>query len=364
MKTLAFLIAALALLLPLPATASLECSADHATRLTQLSDFLVRIDRSSAGFGDLGIESAEGLHANTMELLARVPQMAPEQSMELCRSIAEVPELVAIPERLDQMLLQSRQLGVRAAGCFSLPPAAWNTLFITSQSLRQASIITGGICGATECISIVCKLPCLFKGIADSVALVAEAAVERADYCGTVEFDATLSGFADDSRVALDSAESRLDLLLPRVDVSLNSRASQQQLESVDSRAVSGFAALSTEVEELRVKTAQQSNQQQQNSSGMRRQLIETSLQSGFDGALVSLFLPASRGGLLEDLREQVAETLGTYGGLGVDTNAARALFAEGDAAFNVQNYRLAYARYRDAYRELTDAGSGGGAKQ
>ncbi len=347
-----------------PASAAIDCPADHQSRINNLSDFLARIDRTSTDFGDMGIESVEGLHANTTELLSHLSQFGPEQSQQLCESIASVPEMAAIPENLEEILAQTQGKGMRAVGCVELPESAWNALFITAQSLQQASIVAGGVCGATECFPLVCSVPCIFKGIADSAALVAEAALDRADYCGTISLDETLNGFAADSKSALDSAETRLDVIVPRIDAALSSRVSQVQLDAAKARMNSGVRSVREAIEGIRLTSQAQAVQQQQSSGNMRRQLIESSLQDPGDGAPVTLFLPASRGGLLETVREQIASTISTYRNLGVDVTAATALFAAGDAALNMQDYKQAYSSYRDAYRNVTTGSVAGGIKR
>jgi hypothetical protein len=344
-----------------PALATIDCPADHQSRINNLADFLARIDRTSTDFGDMGIESVEGLHANTTDLLSHLSQFGPEQSQQLCDSIASVPELAAIPENLEIILAQTQGLGMRAAGCVALPESAWNALFITAQSLQQASIVAGGVCGATECFPLVCSVPCIFKGIADSAAIVAQAALDRADYCGTIGLDESLNGFAADSKAALDLSDARLDVVVPRVDGALSSRANQIQVDVARSRTTDGFSSLREVIEGIRRTSQAQAAQQQESSDNMRRQLIESSLQDPGDGAPVTLFLPASRGGLLETVREQIAATINTYRSLGVDVTAANALFAAGDAALNVQDYKQAYSSYRDAYRNVTTSSVAGG---
>lgn len=343
------------------AFAAIECPADHVSRISTIGEFLARIDRTSTDFGDMGIESVEGLHANATELLSNLSQFSPEQSQQLCETIATTPELSAIPENLEKMLMETRGNGLRATGCVELPVSAWNTLFIAAQSLQQASIVAGGVCGATECFPLVCSVPCIFKGIADSAALVAEATLDRADYCGTIGLDETLNGFASDSKSALDSVETRLDVIVPRTDAALSTRASQIQVDAARSRTGDGIQSVRQSIEGIRQMSQAQAAQQEQTSGNMRRQLIESSLQDATTSAPVTLFLPASSGGLLELVREQIAATINTYRTLGVNVTAATTLFAAGDAAFNSQNYKQAYSSYRDAYRNVTTASLAGG---
>jgi hypothetical protein len=134
----------------------------------------------------------------------------------------------------------------------------------------------------------------------------------------------------------------------------VSTRATQGQVDALRARSDSSVSALDARIERVRQTALANATRARQASGSGRRQMTESALRSGFDTAVISLMLPESRGGQIEAIREQVAETIAVYTGLGVDTTTARARFAAGDVALNARRYREAYLAYRDAYRAVT----------
>lgn len=101
---------------------------------------------------------------------------------------------------------------------------------------------------------------------------------------------------------------------------------------------VSAFRdALETQVDDFR-------------SLALRLQIERDLLESG-GRRIASFQLPEAYGGVLELVREIVADTIDNSGDAGADVNGALAKLGQGDAAFADGDYQEAYSRYRMAYR-------------
>jgi hypothetical protein len=343
------------MLAPSIGAATLNCSLDPNVQRAELVGLALRYDTLSVQLGDLGYEGAEALHANAVEMLAKLAQLEPEPANKLCQLLNENANLLAIPAQLDQIVTVARTNHLQAASnCLSLPDSAWNAIYVNTQALQATATFASGLCGATECVSFICVGTCAIAGIAQSAALVGQAVLDRADYCGSIETAQTTEKFSKDSKTALDLSVANLDIIVPRTDLALSTRATQLQVLATSLRSDRGFDKLANLINDLKVTTVSQTTVNQTSGDSARKQLIETALLSLAPNGLISLQLPASKGGLLEQVREQIASTIQIYRGLGVDVSAALVLFGAGDAALNARNYKLAYAKYRDAYRTIT----------
>lgn len=352
LKRLALL--ALALASPGLAARPLACDGDAAAVRTELITFAQSFDVLAAGFGNLGIEGAEAMHANARALVDHVAGLPPESAAILCNQLKAQPATRELQESLAEVLALAQQHDLRAgSSCVTLPPNAWQSLFITVESLKTASTLVSGLCGATECISLICIAPCIFSGVAESAAVAGQAVLDRADYCETVESGAALQSFAQSSDRKLDAIDQALLVVKPRTDVPLSTRATESQVLGTLDRTQRGFAQINDQIEGLGDRTeAQRLRAVRAGSDAMGRR-IEQALRPGLDAAVVSLMLPRARGGEIEMLREHVAEAIQTWASLGVDVTAANALFATGDQLLNAGRYRAAYLQYRQAYQSF-----------
>ncbi len=77
------------------------------------------------------------------------------------------------------------------------------------------------------------------------------------------------------------------------------------------------------------------------------------------ESQVVRFQLPQSAGGELELAREVVIATITAYGNLGANTDTALSILADGDVAYNQQDYLTAYRLFALAYQSLTDNGNG-----
>jgi hypothetical protein len=358
-----FLLAAALVCAALPAQAAVRCSADAAARTIELSAYATRIEAAAMTYAVSGIESSRALESAAAQLRERIAAMTPEDSAELCSTLASSPELAALPELLGETSALSAMAPSVSVPCVNLTRQQWDAAFATAQALRLAAIVATGICSGTGCLPLVCKVPCALKGVAEGAANVADAVIDRAAFCADARSQRELDTFAAATGTTLAGIGTRMDVVRPRVDVPLSTRATQGQVDALRARSDNGFNAIDARIESVRQSAVQNATRARQSSGNGRRQMTESALRTGFDAPVVSLLLPASRGGQIEAIREQVAETIGVYTGLGVDTTAARARFAAGDVALNAQRYREAYLAYRDAYRAVTTAATKPGEK-
>ncbi len=338
------------------AQAKLQCSNDVTAQRGALITFAQQFDVMAVEFGNLGFEAAEAMHASSRELIDRVAGFDAKQAQQFCELLNQHPDLLNIPARLNEVLVLAKQHEVRAASnCLTLPDSAWIVIFNATQALQGYAVAAGGLCGATGCIPLVCIGPCIIAGVAESAAIASQAVLDRADYCETVQAGDDIKQFVTDSNTKLSETEAALEILLPRTDVLLSTRATEVQVQNTMTRADRGFRDIDQKIEELQDVSVSQTVDAQASGETIQVRLIENGLQLDPNFSVVSLILPKSKGGLLEQVREQIAQTIQTYRSLGVDVSAALALFAQGDTAFNANQYKLAYARYRDAYRSLTN---------
>jgi hypothetical protein len=90
----------------------------------------------------------------------------------------------------------------------------------------------------------------------------------------------------------------------------------------------------------------------------MLRVRIEESLLESDRRIPVSVFyLPAQRGGMIECVREIVAEMLAGSAADGFEVDDAWGYFDEGEAALSAGDYRRAWSRFGAAYRETASHG-------
>ena len=91
---------------------------------------------------------------------------------------------------------------------------------------------------------------------------------------------------------------------------------------------------------------------------------IEDALaESGSGGRVVpvaSFQLPAAVGGLIELVRETVAEVIQATEAAGEDVHCAPSRLEDGDEAYAIGEYKVAYEAYRRAYQEAARAGQAG----
>ena len=339
------------------AHAKLQCSSDLDAQRGALITFAQKFDVLAVEFGNLGFEAAEGMHASSRELIDRVAGLDAKQAQQFCELLNQHPDLLNIPARLNEVLALAREHELRAgSNCLTLPDSAWIAIFNATQALQAYAIAAGGLCGSTGCIPLLCIGPCVVAGVAESAAIASQAVLDRADYCEGVQAGDDIRQFATDSNTKISKTEAALEILLPRTDVALSTRATELQVQNTITRADRGFRDIDQIIEELQDASVSQSADAQATGETVQVRLIENGLQLDPNFSVVSLILPRSKGGLLEQVREQIAQTIQTYRSLGVDVSVALALFAQGDTAFNANQYKLAYARYRDAYQSLTNS--------
>lgn len=358
------LAAVLLFLVAAPAQAAFQCKGDSAERAAQLAGFADQLEAAALGFAARGVDAARALESAAADLRAQVKLMTPEDVQDLCDSLAASPELAALPELLGETSALSQVSRNASLPCVNLSRQAWDAAFATAQALRFASIVATGICSGTGCLPLVCKIPCKIKAVAKAAATIADAVIDRAAYCADAQDARAFEAFTAGTSSTLAAIAGRFDVLRPRVDVPVSSRATQGQIDALRQRQDVGVATLDTRIESVRQFALANATRARQSSGGSRRQMSESALSAGFEAPVVTLMLPASRGGQIEALREQVAGTLQVYAGLGVDTSAARARFAAGDVALNARSYRAAYLAYRDAYRLVTSAAVKPGEKE
>jgi len=168
-------------------------------------------------------------------------------------------------------------------------------------------------------------------------------AATKARYCLIVAFQ-------EETRTTLSSMQttlSGLNLDLANLDQPVSTRATQASVDTVQ-------ATLQGVASDVSLLLDQHGGGPGGHGGSLTlRVQIEQQMKSS-DSPLSMLYLPESFGGLLEVVREIVANALEQNQAAGYPVGPAWDFLARGDAARAAFDYRMAYAWYQHAYRRAT----------
>lgn len=146
----------------------------------------------------------------------------------------------------------------------------------------------------------------------------------------------------DSDLLALENHLLGQDLLLDALEL---------HLQSQDASMAARFDFVDGELASVRT----QLDAQDAYLAETRRIMIRTSIENDLLSStppLATYFIPASDGGLLDDARTVVVETIASMRAAGMSVNNADAELLRGDIAYSASDYKGAYERYRSAYQE------------
>ncbi len=132
-------------------------------------------------------------------------------------------------------------------------------------------------------------------------------------------------------------------------DAQLRAADAQQQATEIREDTQVMIASLSTFQSSLDdISNSIQSGLTQQTQAALSDALADP------DSNIIRFKAPASVGGELEQAREVVIRAIVAFNNIGAKTTTAQSLLAQGDAAYNQQNYLAAYDLFSQAYQALT----------
>lgn len=326
-----------------------------------LEDFQSRLEILVADFyraADLaqGLEAtgAEMLRQSVAELEDAVAEATPEQLAAVCGLFSRHPDLAEAPRMLESV---AQAAPAAATSCLVLTHEQFLGVFVTSQVLKVVAAGLQTACEATECITLACRITCALAGVANGAVLVFDSILEENDYCGKSFHFEIVEELAENTVERLTALEEALETeVIAPLDRPLSSRASQTSVDLLQQSVGNGLAAADDRVAAAAADLAAQGEDRQSFQGGSLRQRIEANLQAGDNGRIVRFQLPASVGGLLEEVREVVAQTLLDNVAAGHQVGDAFELFAAGDTALNSQAYKTAFGFYRESYRAAVDS--------
>jgi len=174
----------------------------------------------------------------------------------------------------------------------------------------------------------------LLEGVSEGMSRVADHAREKLLYC-------TLLGVREQTKSSLEEINARLDRLTnpPNLDVPVSSRASQTSVDAIgaDVKTLLGLGGGGGST-----------------GNGL---VLRTQIERGLadDGPVLSVFyLPETFGGLLDLVREIVADSITQNLAAGRDVQNAARFLERGDAAKTESQFRQAYDLYQIAYLRST----------
>lgn len=216
--------------------------------------------------------------------------------------------------------------------------------------------------GTIVCAPVTAECTVLgpLAAVAEAVAVSTEIPLKLDDRCRSDRLDALQAAFIANTNTRIGAIERDVrEVLQPRVDVAIGTRATAASTAALDAAVAGGFSRLGARLEALETAVAEAGSQGTVDQTTDTRLAIELALSQSTSG-VASLQLPASAGGQLERVRETVAAAILGLQGLGENMAGPLALFAQGDAALNARNYALAYTRYQEAYRSAAGGLTGG----
>lgn len=244
-------------------------------------------------------------------------------------------------------------------------------LFVASQASKALAVVLNALndqascppySGAIVCAPVTAECTVLgpLAAVADAVSVSTKIPLELDDRCRSDRLDALQAAFIADTNTRVGAIERDVrEVLQPRVDVAIGTRATAASTAALDTAVAGGFSRLGARLEALETAVAEAGTQGTVDQTTDSRLAIELALSQSTSG-VASLQLPASAGGQLERVRETVAAAILGLQGLGENMAGPLALFAQGDAALNARNYALAYTRYQEAYRSAAGGLAGG----
>ncbi len=181
-----------------------------------------------------------------------------------------------------------------------------------------------------------------------------------------------LTSIENDLQNALDELDELMadanDLISVSSDIQLRVQENQIDVEDAQTRAddaqetageirtdtqsiISSLTDLQTSLDSLQTELT--------GSLGQASKALLVAALADSDSHIVRFMLPQSAGGELEAAREIVIAAITAYQGLGANTNTALSLLADGDVAYNQQDYLTAYRLFAMSYQSLTGNGNG-----
>jgi len=211
---------------------------------------------------------------------------------------------------------------------------------LSGETQFEGSAAVWGWVGGTIKSNKSKKVAEALSGVSDGLSKVSTYAHNKLRYCSLLEFQAQTTA----SLASINANLVGLNLDLSNLDTSVSSRASQASVDGLQT----SLQHMGTDVATL----VQLGGGDGGNKVGLRIQ-IERELST--NGSVISVFyLPESFGGLLELVRETVADSLVQHEAAGYPVDHAWRLLARGDAARAQFDYRTSYAWYQTAYQRVT----------
>jgi hypothetical protein len=333
------------------------CRERMATFSRQLGDLMLSMDKLPPHLTELGWEAA-----------TRIPGMSDEQLAAGC-DVLQSTSAQALDLEALRTEFESRS---RARGCIGVEQ------YLGILGLRTAldayNVGIQAICDYTSCPftgppvfeAPLCQITCIGVAAISISSEVISTRMDVADKCADIEHEEQMALLRANASVNIPAIWNKSSEVQQIIGEAAAKQADDEDLRGTDDVILQGFDGLSDRSANGIGPALTGLSAAVDDSRSAQVAFEEQAIRNRLENALVTgatysrMIRPRAFDGLLEEVRELVAERIQAVAASGLPTEAALLAFRQGDTEFNQSAYTEALAAYRRAYLALAPDGQDG----